>query len=50
MTWTLPSLVDDLSSAWTLENLPYTIAFWAALGLAVWLLNRRRPADPPEEE
>jgi len=48
VSWSVSELFDNVSAAWSPENLPYTLAFWAAVGVAIWLLNRRR--RPGEEQ
>ena len=41
MNWTVPTLLDDALSAWSGDNWPYTLAFWVAVVVAIYLVDRR---------
>ena len=42
MNWTLGGLLSDVADAWSGDNWPYTLGFWAIVGGVVLLLNLRR--------
>lgn len=41
MNWSTESLIGDVLSAWSGDNLIYTIAFWAVLGGLAFFAARR---------
>ncbi len=51
MSWTLPSLLSDVMNAWSPQNLPYTLAFWAVVGAGAWFISKRKTStDEPSDE